>query len=101
MLFCMHNLACVDVLDIYQHAHTCISTTQIHTYTYNTHTYIYTHTHSLPLPTSAKRLRLNYDRSLFGMKFSDAESLSMCLENTATLVSLRWGPHPPSDTLAV
>ena len=37
----------------------------------------------------AKRLRLNYDRSLFGMKFSDAESLSMCLENTVTLVSLR------------
>ena len=63
----------------------------------NTYTYIHIHPHPLPLPTSAKRLRLNYDRSLFGMKFSDAESLSMCLENTATLVSLRWGPHTPSD----
>lgn len=42
----------------------------------------------LELTYGAKKLRLNYDRSLFGMKFSDAESLSMCLENTATLVSL-------------
>jgi hypothetical protein len=40
------------------------------------------------LTYGAKKLRLAFNRSLFGMKFSDAESLSICLENTATLVSL-------------
>merc|ERR1711934_1193021 len=53
----------------------------------------------LELTYGAKKLRLNYDRSLFGMKFSDAESLSMCLENTATLVSLSLGCNILDDDL--
>jgi len=43
---------------------------------------------SLTLTYGVKRLRLRYNRTLFGMKLSDAESLASCLKTTTTLCHL-------------
>lgn len=52
---------------------------------------LFDHLHNLTnltLTYGVKRLRLRYNRALFGMKLSDAESLSSCLRTTSVLCHL-------------
>ena len=47
----------------------------------------------------AKRLRMRYDRALFGMKLSDAESLSRCLKTAPMLCRLSLPSNLIDDDL--
>jgi Ran GTPase-activating protein (RanGAP) involved in mRNA processing and transport len=53
----------------------------------------------LELTYGVKRLRLRFDRSLFGMKLTDAESLGRCIAKTQTLSSLALPQNLLDDDL--
>jgi len=54
---------------------------------------------SLSLTYGVKRLRLRYNRSLFGMKLSDAESLAICIQKTQSLCHLSLQSNLLDDDL--
>lgn len=54
---------------------------------------------SLSLTYGVKRLRLRYNRSLFGMKLSDAESLAICIQKTPSLCHLSLQSNLLDDDL--
>jgi len=53
----------------------------------------------LTLTYGVKRLRMRYDRALFGMKLSDAESLSRCLKTSQMLCRLSLPSNLIDDDL--
>lgn len=51
-----------------------------------------------PFGHSVRKIGMKYDRSLFGMKISDAMSLAKCMKLTETLTSLMYVSNAPCSS---